>query len=95
MKDSQILSKAYGALIGSALGDAIGLYTGQSRFMYCRDSASRGPATEFMTPEQSLAAYPSASFSLVEPVTDTHQDTHRCKPMLVHIICGVLIRNYL
>lgn len=29
MNKAQILNKARGALIGSALGDAIGLYTGQ------------------------------------------------------------------
>ena len=28
MDDAQILEKAQGALIGSALGDAIGIYTG-------------------------------------------------------------------
>ncbi|KAF7972412.1 hypothetical protein HWV62_17962 [Athelia sp. TMB] len=36
-----------------------------------------GIYTEFMTEEQAEQAYPSRSFSLVEPVTEPHQDNHR------------------
>jgi len=61
MDHVQIVDKAQGALIGSAIGDAIGIYT------------------EFMTPEQCIQAYPSATFSLVEPATEAHQDSHRCR----------------
>ncbi|KAF7966320.1 hypothetical protein HWV62_39158 [Athelia sp. TMB] len=66
MNDSQIIDKVEGALIGSALGDAIGIYTGLAEI-------------EFMTEEQAKQAYPSRSFSLVHPVTEPHQDTHRCR----------------
>ena len=38
MNDSQIIDKAEGALIGSALGDVIGIYTGNS----CCDSLPKG-----------------------------------------------------
>ncbi|KAJ7078312.1 ADP-ribosylglycohydrolase-domain-containing protein [Mycena belliarum] len=63
MSDSQVLDRAEGALFGSALGDAIGIYT------------------EFMSPAQALEAYGSAapSFTLVEPETKLHNDTHRCE----------------
>jgi ADP-ribosylglycohydrolase len=40
MNDPKILDKAEGALIGSALGDAIGIYTGKPRslqFINSRD----------------------------------------------------------
>lgn len=80
MDNSQVIDKAEGALIGSALGDAIGIYTGQ-QFNKCLSVIWLGKLTiwlEFMSPEQCREAYPSAIFSLVEPVTEPHQDTHRC-----------------
>ncbi|KAJ6586442.1 ADP-ribosylglycohydrolase-domain-containing protein [Mycena vulgaris] len=62
MDDPKILDRAEGALFGSALGDAIGIYT------------------EFMTSGQALEAYgPNPTFSLVEPETEFHIDTHRCR----------------
>ena len=36
-----------------------------------------------MTPEQSQEAYPYATFSLVDPVTEPHQDRHRGTFLLV------------
>ncbi|KAK7040026.1 ADP-ribosylglycohydrolase-domain-containing protein [Favolaschia claudopus] len=59
----KVLDKAEGALFGSALGDAIGIYT------------------EFMTAEQAIEAYGSStpSFTLIQPETPFHTDTHRCR----------------
>ncbi|KAF2759190.1 ADP-ribosylglycohydrolase [Pseudovirgaria hyperparasitica] len=51
--------RAIGTILGSALGDTIGLYT------------------EFLTQDAARKAYPSAKFSLVEPVTPLLGDSHR------------------
>jgi hypothetical protein len=42
---------------------------------------------EFLTPEQARQAYgTSETFSLVDPVTELYQDSHRCKPMYLKIL---------
>lgn len=56
-----VLDKIYGCMIGSALGDTIGLYT------------------EFLTKAQSAQVYPQPKFQLIEPATEFHPDSHRCK----------------
>jgi hypothetical protein len=41
--------------------------------------------TEFLTPEQARQAYgTSETFSLVDPVTELFQDSHRCKLILTN-----------
>ena len=86
----EILSRVKGALIGSALGDTIGIYTGWSNIISVvqaagllrlqADYGGAALATEFLTPEQALQAYgPAETFSLVEPITETLQDRHRCE----------------
>lgn len=78
MERIQVIDKAQGALIGSALGDAIGLYTGEWTALWYTQESPLYLSSEFMSPDQAKDAYPSGSFSLVEPVTVPHQDTHRC-----------------
>ncbi|KAJ7485914.1 ADP-ribosylglycohydrolase-domain-containing protein [Mycena latifolia] len=63
MNDPKIVDKAEGALFGSALGDAIGIYT---EFM-----------TPAQAVEAYGSANPA--FSLVHPETKLHNDTHRCR----------------
>ncbi|KAJ4321625.1 hypothetical protein N0V94_002825 [Neodidymelliopsis sp. IMI 364377] len=54
-----IIDKIYGCIIGSALGDTIGLYT------------------EFLSKRISNKVYPTRKFTLLEPVTEPHPDSHR------------------
>ncbi|KAJ7645141.1 ADP-ribosylglycohydrolase-domain-containing protein [Mycena polygramma] len=63
MNDSKVLDRAEGALFGSALGDAIGIYT---EFM-----------TEAQAVEAYGSSSPN--FTLVPPETKLHNDTHRCR----------------
>jgi hypothetical protein len=85
MNEELLPNRVKGTLIGSALGDTIGIYTGQSLlYIYYLPSGwlhnDFGLATEFLSPEQALQAYgPVETFSLVEPVTETFQDRHRCE----------------
>lgn len=58
-----VLDKAFGCMIGSALGDTIGLYT------------------EFLPKHQCELIYKERKFSLVEPLTELHSDSHRSKSM--------------
>jgi ADP-ribosylglycohydrolase len=53
--------KTVGTILGSALGDAIGLYT------------------EFLSQSECEKAYPTAKFSLTEPLTPPKKDPHRSK----------------
>ncbi|KAJ7813679.1 ADP-ribosylation/Crystallin J1 [Mycena olivaceomarginata] len=61
MNDSKILDRAEGALFGSALGDAIGIYT---EFM-----------TDWQALEAYGSSSPN--FTLIPPETKLHNDTHR------------------
>ncbi|KAF7360740.1 hypothetical protein MVEN_00805900 [Mycena venus] len=63
MNDPKILDRAEGALFGSALGDAIGIYT---EFM-----------TEAQAVEAYGSSSPN--FTLIPPDTKLHNDTHRCR----------------
>ncbi|KAF7345257.1 hypothetical protein MSAN_01902400 [Mycena sanguinolenta] len=63
MDNSKILDRAEGALFGSALGDAIGIYT---EFM-----------TEAQAIEAYGSSSPN--FTLVPPETKLHNDSHRCR----------------
>ncbi|KAJ7342415.1 ADP-ribosylglycohydrolase-domain-containing protein [Mycena albidolilacea] len=63
MNDSKILDRAEGALFGSALGDAIGIYT---EFM-----------TDWQALEAYGSSSPN--FTLIPPETKLHNDTHRCR----------------
>ncbi|KAF8145383.1 ADP-ribosylglycohydrolase-domain-containing protein [Mycena galopus ATCC 62051] len=63
MNDSKILDRAEGALFGSALGDAIGIYT---EFM-----------TEAQAIE--AYGSPSPNFTLLPPETKLYNDSHRCR----------------
>ncbi|KAJ7136768.1 ADP-ribosylglycohydrolase-domain-containing protein [Mycena epipterygia] len=63
MTDLKILDRAEGALFGSALGDAIGIYT---EFMTAAQALEAYGSS-------------SPSFTLVPPETKLHNDTHRCR----------------
>ncbi|OAG06059.1 ADP-ribosylglycohydrolase [Paraphaeosphaeria sporulosa] len=58
---ASVIDKIYGCIVGSALGDTIGLYT------------------EFLPKNACETIYKSRKFSLVEPVTEIHADTHRLR----------------
>jgi hypothetical protein len=81
MNDPKILDRAEGALIGSALGDTIGIYTGRTTCVFVIKLLNAFRTTEFMTAEQARAAYGGASpnFTLVPPETPLYNDHHRCK----------------
>jgi hypothetical protein len=81
MSEGPLLDRALGAIIGSALGDAIGLYTGESSSssQHCSRIELLTFHLEFLTPKLALKAYPSQTFSLVDPVTPLLHDGHRSK----------------
>ncbi|KAJ6624155.1 ADP-ribosylglycohydrolase-domain-containing protein [Mycena sp. CBHHK59/15] len=64
MDAPKTLDKAVGALIGLALGDAIGIYTEFMTAPQAQEAYGSG----------------SPIFSLVPPETKLHHDTHRCVP---------------
>lgn len=74
--------KALGVMIGSAIGDSIGLYTGISSCSLLKNITLFIPVAEFLSKESSEEAYPERKFSLVSPVTEWRNDSHRSKPSL-------------
>lgn len=71
---STVIDKIYGCLMGSALGDTIGLYT------------------EFLPKQACESIYKERKFSLLEPVTEWHPDSHRSK---CHAVLFILANQVL
>ncbi|KAK7039969.1 ADP-ribosylglycohydrolase-domain-containing protein [Favolaschia claudopus] len=63
MNNPKVLDRAEGAMFGSALGDAIGIYT---EFMTAKEAVE-------------VYGSSSPEFTLVPPETPYHNDSHRCR----------------
>lgn len=76
---STVVEKVRGTLIGSALGDAVGLYTGQWTLRLARYVRLTSVIVEFLSKQQATEAYDGQSISLIPPVTPFFGDGHRDK----------------
>jgi hypothetical protein len=75
---STVVDKVRGTIFGSALGDAIGLYTGKSNTLHRLRKLLTG--AEFLSKDLSTyayGAYPEARFQLTTPTTEFFSDGHR------------------
>ncbi|KAK2748266.1 hypothetical protein FQN57_000924 [Myotisia sp. PD_48] len=77
-----VQDKIRGTIIGSALGDCIGLYTGeqQNKNSPCFEShPALIEVLEFLSQQVARNAYPDGRFQLVDPATKFRNDGHRNK----------------
>jgi hypothetical protein len=82
-----VIDKLRGVMFGSALGDAVGLYTGifyhqQAFASFCKTVNPRLRfRIEFLSEDMSTHAYPERRFRLLNPTTEFRNDGHRSEPI--------------